>query len=151
MAPRETVPSPETTLVRQLMTKDPLVLMADDSIDIAERFMEFAHIRHLPVVDGEHVVGLVTHRDILRASISLLTGISRQGDEGIKRGIPVVEIMRKDVSTIAPDTDVRAAIDTMLDHKYGCLPVTQEGRLVGILTEADFLKFAEKWLDDNPT
>lgn len=134
--------------VHELMTPEPIVLMVDDSIDVAERFMEFAHVRHLPVVDGVHLVGLVTHRDLLRASVSALAGVSRREEEGLKMVIPIVEIMNKDVSTVGPTTDVKEAIELMTGHKYGCLPVVEDdNKLVGILTEADFLKFTMRLLD----
>ena len=126
--------------VRELMTPEPLILMVDDTVEVAKSFNDFAHIRHLPVVDGARVVGLVTHRDILRATISLLSGRGDDQQES-QEGIAIAEIMRRDVSSISADADVRLAIRTMMEHKYGCLPVVENDKLVGILTEADFLKF----------
>jgi CBS domain-containing membrane protein len=65
-----------------------------------------------------------------------------------KLTVTVAEIMRPDVAFVTPDTDVRSAVETMIDHKYGCLPVCEEGRrLVGIVTEADFLKFTRRLLE----
>ncbi len=134
--------------VHELMTPDPITLMVDDSFDLAEKFMEFAHIRHLPVVDGERVIGLVTHRDLLQASLGLLRDASRGEARERKLIVLVSEIMRPDVRTVLPDADVRSAISTMIDHKYGCLPVCDaEGHLQGIITEADFLKFTRRLLD----
>lgn len=134
--------------VRELMTADPITLMVDDSFDLAEKFMEFAHIRHLPVVDGVRLIGLVTHRDLLRASLRLLRDVSPRNVRQRKLTVPVAEIMRPDVAFVTPDADVRSVVETMMDHKYGCLPVCEEGRrLVGIITEADFLKFTHRLLE----
>ncbi len=134
--------------VHELMTPDPITLMVDDSFDLAEKFMEFAHIRHLPVVDGERLIGLVTHRDLLQASLRLLQGVQPRDVHERKLTVPVAEIMRPDVNSVHPDADVRTAIETMIDHKYGCLPVCDEQkRLKGIITEADFLKFTRRLLE----
>ena len=63
-------------IVRDLMSVDTLTLNTDSSFELAEKFMGFAHVRHLPVVDPENrVAGLVTHRDLLRASVSLYAGL----------------------------------------------------------------------------
>jgi len=134
--------------VHELMTPDPITLEVDDSFDLAEKFMEFAHIRHLPVVDGERLIGLVTHRDLLRASLKLLQDVTPSGARERKLTVPVSEIMRPEVAFVTPETDVRRAIETMIDHKYGCLPVCdRERRLRGIITEADFLKFTRRLLE----
>ncbi len=131
----------------ELMTVDPLVLAVDESLQVAEMFMQLAHIRHLPVVEADRVVGLVTHRDLLGAATDLLAQPGGCDADLRLKAVPVASIMRRDVRTIEDTTDVRDAIDIMLDHKYGCLPVTKEGHIVGILTEADFLKYAKRCLD----
>ena len=134
--------------VHELMTPDPITLMVDDSFDLAEKFMEFAHIRHLPVVDGERLIGLVTHRDLLKASLRLLNDVSPRDAHEKKLLVPVSDIMRPEVTYVTPTTDVRRAIEMMMDHKYGCLPVCDDQRrLQGIVTEADFLKFTRRLLE----
>lgn len=134
--------------VHELMTPDPITLMVDDSFDLAEKFMEFAHIRHLPVVDGERVIGLVTHRDLLSTSLKLLRDVSPREAPEEKRRVMVQEIMRPEVRTVTLETDVKDAVAMMIDHKYGCLPVCDgEGHLRGIVTEADFLKFTRRLLE----
>ncbi|MEM7163889.1 MAG: CBS domain-containing protein [Planctomycetota bacterium] len=133
--------------IRELMTSDPLVLAVDEPLRVAEMFMDLAHVRHLPVVEEMRVVGLVTHRDLLGVATKLLgTPVDAVSRDRI-RSVPVASIMRRDVRTIDAEMDVREAIDIMIDHKYGCLPVTTEGHLVGILTEADFLKYAKRCLE----
>jgi CBS domain-containing membrane protein len=127
--------------VRDIMTPDPVTLHEDDSIDLAEKFMSFAHIRHLPVIDDSaRLVGLITHRDLLQA-------FARERRDLTKAR----HIMRTDVKTVPLTADLRQAIDTMLDHKYGCLPVVERHRLMGIVTEADFLKLTRSLLSLDPS
>lgn len=116
-------------LVRHLMSTDVETLRRDDTFPDADVLMRLRRIRHLPVVDDRRrLVGLVTHRDLLRAR---------------SKGSAVEQMMTKDVWSVSPDTTVLAAARTLLDNQFGCLPVTDEdGTLVGILTEADFVRWA---------
>lgn len=136
------------TRVSELMTRDVITLEAQESLLLAQDIMELGRIRHLPVVDGRRLVGLVTHRDLLSASLSSLEACVAD-DESRKAHIFVRDVMRRDVKTVAPDTSALEAAKIMLEHKYGCLPVVDpEHRLVGILSEADFLRLAARLLED---
>ncbi len=128
--------------VRDLMSTDLVTLNATADVELAEGLMSLLRIRHLPVVDGDRLVGLVTHRDLLRASLRSALRGSR---------VPVRELMHVDVTTCGPDADVRDAIDVMLDHKYGCLPIVDDGgRLVGLVTASDCLRLTAALLDRVP-
>jgi len=105
--------------------------------------MSLARIRHLPVLRGERLVGLVTHRDILRAMCSVFADLDNPEQHDVLRNIPVREIMSANVRTVSPDADAADAGRAMLRDKLGCLPVVEEAdRLVGIITEADFVELA---------
>lgn len=135
--------------VRDLMTSDLVTLDANESLLLADDVMRLGRIRHLPVVDGERLVGLVSHRDMLRASVSSLAGLSPDEDASIKRAIPVREVMKKEIQTIGPDDTALDACKLILTKKLGCLPVVEDGgRLVGIITEADFVELARKYLEE---
>ena len=128
--------------VRDIMSSPVFAVGHTDNLKVVEEVMEWKHVRHLPVVnDDGHLVGLITHRDLLRACVSSVAGIPRQEQDALLRGIPVKQMMQSEVLTVAPDSDVTAAARMMLDRKIGCLPVVEEGRLVGILTEADFVRY----------
>jgi CBS domain-containing membrane protein len=139
--------------VSDLMTRETFTLRESDSLKTARSMMSLARIRHIPIVDEElGFIGLVTHRDILSATISKFAEVDKRTRDEIDEGIPVSEIMRTDVTVIPPDTNLRDAAEVLLNHKYGCLPVVEDGLLVGILTEADFLKLAIRLMeamDDN--
>lgn len=125
--------------VRNIMSTNLVTLDEDESVDLAEKAMTYGRIRHLPVVDGERLVGLVTHRDILRAQVSSLVALTPEERTEIKTSVPVREIMRQEIRTITPGTTVLEAARVLKENKYGCLPVVEEGKLVGIVTEADFI------------
>ncbi len=133
-------------LVKHLMTTPVVSLFAEQTLPLVEDIMRFKHIRHLPVVDDAgRLVGLVSHRDLLRAQISPLTGLSKLERRARQEDVRVRDLMTRDLWTVHADTLASVAGQTMSEHRYGCLPVIDEHQvLVGILTERDFLKFATK-------
>lgn len=135
--------------VADLMTPKPVTLSENETLGAARERMERLRIRHLPVVDrNDRFLGLVTHRDILAFTISKLAGIDDAAQAEIDAGIMVSEVMRSDVAVASPGVGVRQAAQIMLDNKFGCLPVLEDDKLVGILTEADFLKLAIGLMDE---
>lgn len=127
--------------VKDIMTKDVFTLNQIESLSAAKDLMDLARIRHIPIVDNQGLfVGLLTHRDILAATISELAGIDRETKDEIEAGIPIKEIMQTDVMTVHADLSLKEAARFLLEEKFGCLPVVSEGRLCGIITEADFLR-----------
>jgi CBS domain-containing membrane protein len=134
--------------VTDLMTTKVFSLQDSDNLQTARSIMSLGRIRHIPIVDNEKsFVGLLTHRDLLSVTISRLAEIEAHVQDEIDASIPIREIMRRDVTTIPEDMDLRDAAEILLKHKYGCLPVVRQNRLVGILTEADFLKLTISLMD----
>jgi CBS domain-containing membrane protein len=109
--------------------------------------MRIKHVRHVPIVEPDNTfVGLMTHRDLLAQTISHLAEVDESEQEYLDRHIHIVNIMKTDVLTAPPEMDVCEAISLLLENKYGCLPIVSEGKLVGIVTEADFMKLTQKLL-----
>jgi CBS domain-containing membrane protein len=134
--------------VNDLMTTKVFSLQENDNLQTARSIMALGRIRHIPIVNKkEEFVGLLTHRDLLSVTISKLADIEVEVQDEIDASIPIREIMRRDVTTVAEDLDLREAAEILLKHKYGCLPVVRDKRLVGILTEADFLKLTISLMD----
>jgi CBS domain-containing membrane protein len=107
--------------------------------------MSWARVRHAPVVDAhDRLVGLISHRELMRASISsvetCIADLERRQHEWT---VEVREVMRTRVHTIGPDESVQEAARRMRSAKVGCLPVVSEGKLVGIITEHDLLRLVE--------
>ena len=124
--------------VDQYMTTDLFTVHASDPIEMVVNLMSWERIRHVPVEDNDHhLVGLVTYRAVLRY---LASG-------GPLHDTPVSAIMKTDVMTVGVETRTLDAIGVMRKYRYGCLPVIQDGHLVGILTEEDFMNLASKLLE----
>ena len=127
-------------LVRDIMSTDLVTLDENEDLDLADTVMSLARIRHLPVVADDRLVGLITHRDLLSAQISIFAEVSEHESVEINQAITAKEIMRTNIRTVTPETTVLEAAQTMHQRKYGCLPVVDGDNLVGIITEADFLE-----------
>lgn len=133
----------EKLRVRDVMSTDLITLNEDETLDLVEQVMRLGRVRHLPVTRGTEMVGLVTHRDLLRASISALADIGEDERQEILSRVQVSDIMNVDVRTVDPETALVQAAATLLENRFGCLPVVNDrGLLEGILTEADFLRFS---------
>lgn len=133
--------------VREIMTTPVTTLEPNDNLAFAEELMTVERVRHLPVVDGDVLVGILSHRDIAAASIPLMKDPSTEQDVAAKRKVRVDEVMHHDVETISPDDDAVKAADILLAQKVGSLPVVDDRRrLMGILTEADFVSLAREAL-----
>ncbi|MBL9014834.1 MAG: CBS domain-containing protein [Myxococcales bacterium] len=138
-------------LVRDIMTSQVVTFFAEQSLPLVEDVMRIHQFRHLPVIDNDRrLLGLITERDLLRGQISVLTGLSEDARRARQEDIKISQLMTRDVWTVTPDTLASHAGQTLLDHRFSCLPVVDQDQvLCGILTERDFLKFAIKALRVN--
>ena len=140
--------SDKPKIVADIMTRRVATLREEESIELAEAAMERFRFRHIPVVDGAKDVGLVSHRNMLRASATRLDPKRDVADRQNDQRVLIRDVMKTDVTTIAPDMAVSDAARLMLANTLDCLPVTDaEGRLLGIVTASDFLKLAIKLLE----
>jgi len=136
--------------VKDIMTTEVFVLQSTQTLELVRSLMRIKHVRHVPIVAADNsFAGLLTHRDLLAQTISHLAQLDDQEQEYLDRHIHIVNIMKTDVLTAEPEMDICTAISLMLDHKYGCLPVVSDGKLVGIVTEADFLNLTLALLRDS--
>lgn len=131
-----------TLEVRDLMTPKVFTLKPNDTLEALYELMDEKHVRHVPIVDREgDIVGLVTHRDLSRSVLGPQEGLPLNVQEEILRRRKVREIMATEVDTIEPDEPLDEAAEMLLENKIGCLPVVEGEHLVGILTEADFVRY----------
>ena len=128
--------------VRDLMTRHVETASPDETIlDAVDRFRG-GGFRHLPVVEGGRLLGVVSDRDVLRAAGPSIGATEWDDVLGPEVDRTLREIMSRDVVTADPTMSVEEAADTMLREELSSLPVLDEGRLVGIVTTADLLRMA---------
>lgn len=128
--------------VSDLMTRDLFTLLEDDNVTVADEMMKWRNFRHIPVVnDQNEIVGIITNRDILKISVSALAGISERDQRYIHNKLKAKDVMQSKIITVPENTSLFAAAKILTTNKIGCLPIISKGKLVGIVTEADFVKF----------
>jgi CBS domain-containing protein len=133
------------------MQTEVVTLSVYDCLDIAEDVMRLGRVRHLPVLDGDRLVGILSQRDLFRAGISSVLELDREESRAWLEKIPVREVMTEDVVTIHPEETVRTAVRRMLEKKIGCLPVADDGALVGLVSESDCLSYLAHVLETAET
>ena len=103
--------------------------------------MRLGRVRHLPVVDDDDltVVGIVTQRDLFRDALAQALGYGRHAQRKLLDTLSVKDVMATEVVTASPDASLVEAAKILTERKIGCLPVVENGSLVGILTEGDFV------------
>ena len=126
--------------VGDYMTKEPFTVGEDANMKEAVALLRQHHIRHLPVVQGPKLIGIVTDRDIRKASPSLLSGVDIDKYEEVLASTPISRIMTREPFTLTADTELSQAVQLMVDKKIGAVPVVNGEDLVGIFTEIDALK-----------
>ena len=129
-------------LAKEIMTKDVFTVMEDDSLLVLQEVMKWRAIRHVPVVDQqERIIGLLSHRDLLKLTVSALAEIDLKEEEALLKRIPIAEVMGRKVWVVGPEIPIKYIAQEMVRQKIGCLPVVDEDqKILGIITEADFVK-----------
>lgn len=135
---------PKELLVRDFMTSPATSIEADARLLDAALAMRRSGFRHLPIVRAEKLVGIITDRDINRYAPSLLGNISQEEYNAIFENTPLERVMVKDPLYTTPDAPIRTVVATLHNRKLGCMPVVENGRLVGIVTITDLLKLLHK-------
>jgi CBS domain-containing membrane protein len=128
--------------VRDVMTSDVTTLKRNEKLTMADDIMQLGRIRHLPVIDDDDkdkLIGIVSQRDLLRGALAQALGYGEHGRRKVLDTLLVKEVMATEVITTSPDALLADAARLLAERKIGCLPVLDNGRLVGILTEGDFV------------
>ena len=129
--------------VEEFMTSELSTLRETDLLGDARKIITDKHIRHIPVTDDQgKLLGLVTQRDVLAATEPELLNQEAGASDAHGADIRLSNIMRRDISVINKTDSLRKAAIYMQSHKYGCLPVVSDHRLVGIITDSDFIDIA---------
>ena len=123
------------------MAEKIVTISADDSLSTVEDIMTLGRVRHMPVVRGGTLVGVVSQRDLLRASLSNLTEFGSEQRRAFLQVVEIKRVMSSPPVVVDPDATPEEAALVMAEKKIGCLPVLDGQVLVGMLTETDLLRY----------
>ena len=132
--------------IKDVMTRNPVTADSETLVLDAQKLMKENNIRRLPVVDKGKLVGIVTKHDLLEAAPSPATSLSVFELNYLLAKMKVKEIMKKNPVTITPDTPFEEALRLGQEKKIGAFPVVENGKLVGITTESDIIRFVTRVL-----
>ncbi len=127
--------------VRDIMTTEVVTLKVDEELSLASDIMTLARIRHLPIVEGDRLVGIISQRDLFKASLDSVMGYDYGEARDHLKTVTIKEVMNEEIITIGPDTEIHEAGQLLIENKIGCLPVIQGNALLGMVTETDILQF----------
>ena len=127
-------------LVHDVMEEKVVTISVGDRLSTVEDIMTLGGVRHMPVVRAGRLVGVVSERDLLRASLSSLDP-RRQERRAFLEAIDISQVMSAPPVVVDSDAPVEEAARIMADNKIGCLPVLRGEELVGMLTETDLLRY----------
>jgi len=127
-------------LVQEVMSRSVITLTPEQTLAEAIALLRTHRIRHLPVVDDSKLIGIVTDRDVKRATPSVLSGVDKTEYDRVLATTRVAQFMTREPMTVAPGAGLKATVKIMIEAKVGALPVVEADHLVGILTEIDVLR-----------
>ena len=137
-------------IARDLMTPDPLTVTPQASIAEVWDLMREVEVRHVPVVQGGTLVGMLSDRDLARVDMARLLKV--EGADALRQELatPIAQVMSSNVISVEPDTEVGDVIALLLDHKVGALPVVEaETReVLGIISYVDVLRALQGLLEE---
>lgn len=133
-------------VVQDVMTREVVSVSPSTVLLDAALLLRASALRHLPVVEEGKLVGILTERDVQRCAPSRLIPITEDSYNAVFAETTVVRVMTREPKTVSSRTPLLEAIGVMQQGKYGCLPVVDEGALVGILTRGDLIDALQRLL-----
>lgn len=135
--------------VKELMTKKVFTVTPEDKVDKVFILFNFEAIRHIPVVEGGEVAGILSDRDLKKIlGPQKQKVVTKDGTTVMIQARKVRTLMKRNVTTIGPDERASDAAAIMAKRKIGCLPVVKNKKLVGIITSTDILRAFVKLSND---
>lgn len=128
--------------VSAIMTRNIVKLKLTDALSTAESLFKKNHIRHLPVVEQEHIVGMLSYTDLLR--ISFADAVDEDGEEietTVYDMFSLEQVMTKKVVSVGPETTIEQVGNIFLTHEFHALPVVEDDSLIGIVTTTDVIRY----------
>lgn len=136
------------TPISDIMTRDVIYLDTKDQLEKAEDIFKSKKIRHIPIVKQGNIVGMLSYNDLLRISFAdAYSGVIAEVDSSVYEMFSLDQVMVKNPVSIAPDQTISELASVFMKKEFHALPVVQDGRLVGIVTTTDLIRFMLAKLD----
>lgn len=127
--------------VSQIMSKELVTLTTKNDLNDAEKLFKEHGIRHLPVVNGNELIGILSYSDLLRISFSELSDDEMKVDTAVFNMYSIEQVMAKNLVYIAPEQTIREATEILAKQSFHSLPVVENGELKGMITTTDLLNY----------
>ncbi|UII75251.1 CBS domain-containing protein [Flagellimonas sp. HMM57] len=128
--------------VSEIMTKDLITLTVDNDLVSAEELFKKYNIRHIPVVDKERVVGMLSYTDLLRISFADAVDEDEETvDTMVYNLFTISQVMARDVVSVSSNTTIKEVAQFLAQKEFHAVPVVDEGKLVGIVTTTDLINY----------
>jgi CBS domain-containing protein len=128
--------------VASIMTKDLIKLKLTDDLTMAEALFKKHKIRHIPIVEGDAILGILSYTDLLRISyVDVVDENAQDVPVTVYNVFSIKQVMTKRLVTISPETTVKEAAEIIAQNEFHSLPVCENGIRVGLVTTTDLLKF----------
>ncbi|WP_336067240.1 CBS domain-containing protein [Mesoflavibacter sp. CH_XMU1404-2] len=130
------------TPVSDIMTKKVIALRTSDDLEKAEGLFKKHHIRHIPVVSGKEVIGMLSYTDLLRISFAdAIDDFADEVDTVVYNMFTIEQVMAKKLITVSSDTTIKEVAEILAEKEFHALPVVDNEILVGIVTTTDLIKY----------
>lgn len=130
-----------TAPVSEIMSKNIIALTREDNLERAEKLFKRHKIRHIPVVQDETVIGMLSYSDLLRISFSEVSDDENNIDSVVFDMFTIEQVMSKNVTSIGSNTSIKEAAEILAKQEFHALPVIDQGILIGIITTTDLLNY----------
>lgn len=130
------------TPISTIMTKKVIGLTREDDLKRAEMLFNRYRVKHIPVVEGECIIGMISYTDLMRISIpKVIAGDKHSLDSEVPNNFTIDQVMAKDITTIDPETTIKEVTSILANKGFHSLPIEKDGVLLGIVTTRDLLNY----------
>ncbi|MCF1420430.1 MULTISPECIES: CBS domain-containing protein [Mangrovimonas] len=130
--------------VSEIMSKEVIAITQDDGLDVAEHLFKKHHIRHIPVVKGKRIVGMLSLTDLLRISFADEVEDEEEVETIVYNMFTIDQVMTKNLISVSPDSTIKEVAEILASKEFHALPVVCNDDLVGIVTTTDLIKYLLK-------
>jgi CBS domain-containing protein len=128
--------------ITTIMTKNVVTLTTQDHLETAEEIFKRQHLRHIPIVEGKKIVGLLSYTDLLRISFAdAVTDYDTEVDTSVYNLFSIEQVMIKNVITVSPEATIKEVAEFLTTQEFHALPVVENDKLLGIVTTTDLIKY----------